>query len=152
MEIMNNQADIPEIGGDDFARRFSLRASNLMWLLGAGSSASAGIPTAWDMIWEFKQRLYITQKRVSPRTVEDISNPFVRAQLQAHIDSLGQLPQPGAPEEYAALYEAVYHSEKDRRAYIDGKVRGAKPSYGHLALATLMRAQLARLVWTTNFD
>lgn len=152
METMENQTDIPEIGSDDFARRFSLRASNLMWLLGAGSSASAGIPTAWDMIWEFKQRMYITQKRVYPRTVEDISNPFVRAQLQAHMDSLGQLPQPGAPEEYAALFEAVYHSEKDRRTYIDGKVRGAKPSYGHLALATLMRAQLARLVWTTNFD
>src|SRR4051794_9366227 len=29
---------------------------------------------------------------------------------------------------------------------------GAKPSYGHLALATLMREQLTRLVWTTNFD
>ena len=29
---------------------------------------------------------------------------------------------------------------------------GAKPSYGHIALATLMRAQLARVVWMTNFD
>ncbi len=27
-----------------------------------------------------------------------------------------------------------------------------RPSYGHMALATLMRAQLARIVWTTNFD
>ena len=29
---------------------------------------------------------------------------------------------------------------------------GAKPSFGHLALATLMRAGRTRLVWTTNFD
>jgi hypothetical protein len=38
------------VGADDFARRFSLRAGNLMWVLGAGASAAAGVPTAWDMI------------------------------------------------------------------------------------------------------
>jgi SIR2-like domain len=51
-----------------------------------------------------------------------------------------------------SYFEAVYPSEKDRRAYLDARITGAKPSYGHLALATLMRAQLTRLVWTTNFD
>ncbi len=51
---MEIQKDVPEIGADDFARRFSLRSPNLMWLLGAGASASAGIPTAGDMVWEFK--------------------------------------------------------------------------------------------------
>lgn len=33
-----------------------MRGGLLMWLLGAGASASAGVPTAWDMIWEFKQQ------------------------------------------------------------------------------------------------
>ena len=42
----------PVVAADDFARRFSMRAGSLMWLLGAGASAPAGIPTAWDMIWE----------------------------------------------------------------------------------------------------
>lgn len=141
-----------QIGADDFARRFSLRAGNLMWLLGAGASASAGIPTASDMVWEFKQQLFISQRRVSPQTVADLSNPAVRAQLQAHIDSSENLPPSGAPDEYAALFEAVWPTERDRRAYLDAKMAGAKPSYGHLALASLMRAQRTRLVWTTNFD
>jgi hypothetical protein len=79
--------DLPEIGADDFARRFSLRSANLMWLLGAGASASAGIPTAGDMIWEFKQRLFISQRRTSPQVVADLSSPAIRARLQAHIDS-----------------------------------------------------------------
>jgi hypothetical protein len=35
---------------------------------------------------------------------------------------------------------------------LDAKMGGAKPSYGHLALATLMLAQRTRLIWTTNFD
>ena len=104
------------------------------------------------MIWEFKQRLFISQRRVSPQAVADLSSPAVRAQLQAHIDSSGSLPASGAADEYAALFEAVYPAEVDRRAYLDAKMAGARPSYGHLALATLMRAGLARLAWTTNFD
>ena len=149
---MENDTETPQIRSDDFSRRFGMRAANLMWLLGAGASASAGIPTAWDMIWDFKQRLFISQRKVSPKSVADLSSPVIRQQLQAHIDSCGSLPPPGSPDEYAPLFEAVYPSEADRRAYLDAKIAGAKPSYGHLALATLMRAQLTRIVWTTNFD
>jgi NAD-dependent SIR2 family protein deacetylase len=149
---MAAHTDVPTIGADDFTRRFSLRARNLMWFLGAGASAAAGIPTAWDMIWEFKQQLFISQRRVSPQTVADLSNPAVRNQLQAHIDASGNLPIAGADGEYGDLFEAVHPSESDRRAYLDAKMAGARPSYGHLALATLMRAQLVRVVWTTNFD
>lgn len=151
-QFETTEPNTPHIGADDFARRFSLRAANLTWLLGAGASASAGIPTAADMIWEFKQRLFISQRRVSPTSVADLSNSAVRAQLQAHIDSSGHLPPLGAPEEYVELFEAVFPAETDRRVYLDSKMSGSKPSYGHLALATLMRAQLTRLVWTTNFD
>jgi NAD-dependent SIR2 family protein deacetylase len=149
---MHVEMALPEIGADDFVRRFSLRAANLMWLLGAGASASAGIPTAGDMIWEFKQCLFVSQRRTSPKVVADLSSPVIRARLQAHIDSTGNLPASGAPDEYAAVFEAVYSAEGDRRAYLDAKISGAKPSYGHMALATLMRAKLTRLLWTTNFD
>ncbi|MBS1943337.1 MAG: SIR2 family protein [Bacteroidetes bacterium] len=143
---------IPQISLDDFTRRFGLRAPNLMWLLGAGASAAAGIPTAWDMVWEFKQRLFVHQRKVSPKSVSDLSNPSVRAQLQGHIDSAGNLPGLNSIEEYAALFEAVYPAEADRRAYIAAKTSGARPSYGHLVLATLMKAGRTKLVWTTNFD
>jgi NAD-dependent SIR2 family protein deacetylase len=149
---MDAECDLNELGADDFARRFSMRGGSIMWLLGAGASAAAGIPTAFDMVWEFKQQLYISQRRVSPQAVADLSSPVIRGQLQAHIDALGTLPPVGAEDEYAALFEAVYPAEVDRHAYLSAKMAGAKPSYGHLALATLMRAQLARLVWTTNFD
>lgn len=143
---------IPVIGADDFVRRLALRADNTMWFLGAGASASAGIPTAADMIWEFKQRLYVSQRRVEPHAVADLSNAAIRARLQAHVDASEQFPTAGAADEYAALFEAVYAAEADRRSYIDSKMVGASPSYGHLALATLMRAGLTRLLWTTNFD
>lgn len=149
---MDSDVTLPQIAPDDFARRFSLRARSLMWFLGAGASASAGIPTAGDMLWEFKQLLYVSQRKVSRQAVADLSSPTVRSRLQAHIDSSGTLPAAGTPDEYAALFETVYPAEIDRRSYLDAKIAGARPSYGHLALAALMRAQHVRLVWTTNFD
>ena len=123
-----------------------------MWLLGAGASAAAGIPTAADMIWEFKQQLYVSQRRVSLKSVGDLANAAVRHTLQSFIDGLDRFPRPGSPDEYAALFEAAYPSEADRRAYIAAKIAGGKPSYGHIALAALMRAGHTHLAWTTNFD
>ncbi len=123
-----------------------------MWLLGAGASASAGIPTAADMIWDFKQQLFVSQRKVPRHEISDLSNPVVRNRLQRHVDAIGRLPSPGYPDEYAALFQAVYPAEADRRTYMDGKLAGAKPSYGHIALATLMKANRTRIVWTTNFD
>lgn len=129
-----------------------MRSGSLMWLLGAGASAAAGVPTAWDMCWEFKQQLYVSQRRVSAKSVADLSNPAVRQLVQSFVDGLERFPQEGAPDEYAALFEAAYPSETDRRTYIAGKLNGAKPSYGHIALASLMRGNWTRIVWTTNFD
>ena len=142
----------PTVAPDDFARRFSMRGSSLMWLLGAGASAAAGVPTAGDMIWEFKQQLYVSQRRVSPKIVADLANPSVQRELQSFIDGQGRYPPQYDPNEYAALFEAAYPNEVDRRTYIAAKLAAARPSYGHIALATLMKSERARLVWTTNFD
>ena len=141
-----------QIAYDDFCRRFSIRAPNLMWFLGAGASASAGVPTAGDMIWDFKRRLFISQRGAEPHEVADLSNSLVRQKLQQHISSLSGMPQPGDDDEYSVLFETVFPSESDRRTYLQQQVSWAKPSYGHLALATLMKGGLARIVWETNFD
>ncbi|MCJ2022056.1 SIR2 family protein [Methylobacterium sp. E-065] len=123
-----------------------------MWLLGAGVSAAAGIPTAWDMIWRFKRELYVTQRKVSRQTLDDLAHVAVQALLDAFIAESETLPMPGAPEEYSALFEATYPQEQDRRTYIEDMVRNMKPTQGHLALAALMKAKHTNLVWTTNFD
>ena len=123
-----------------------------MWFLGAGASASAGIPTAGDMIWEFKQKLFMSQRRAPPEMVADLSAPGARQHLQSHIDSTNSLPADGASNEYSVIFEKVFPAEADRRTYLDAKLSGAKPSYGHIALAALMKADHTRIVWTTNFD
>lgn len=143
---------VNEISGDDFARRFSLRPGQLMWLLGAGASVSAGIPSAWEMIWQFKQTLFITQRKTPAESVADLSDPNVRALLDSHVAGSEHLPPVGSPDEYAALFEATYPAERDRATFIQGMISGGKLAYGHLALAALLKSEHAKLVWTTNFD
>jgi hypothetical protein len=49
---------IQTLTGPEFARLFALRPQSLAWFLGAGTSASAGIPTGYAMITDFKKRLF----------------------------------------------------------------------------------------------
>ncbi len=135
-----------------FLRLFQLRASQIMWFLGAGASRAAGIKTAGDMIWDFKQRLYRSQKKLPPSAITDVGELTVQRKLQAYFDSLGGFPSEGSESEYSAYFEATYHAAKDRRAYLDELIARGKPSFGHHAIALLMAEDLCHTVWTTNFD
>lgn len=129
-----------------------MRPGQLMWLLGAGASVSSGIPSAWDMIWQFKQTLFVAQRKVSSQSVADLGNPAIRALLDSHIAGSEHLPLPGSADEYAALFEETYPVERDRSTFIQGMISGAKLAYGHLGLAALLKSGHTQIVWTTNFD
>jgi NAD-dependent SIR2 family protein deacetylase len=136
----------------DFLRQYEIRSPNVMWFLGAGASAAAGIPTAFNMIWDFKRTLYCSAQRVPISSCSDLGNPALRAKLQQYFDTTGSFPPENADEEYSHYFKTTYQNEQDRRRYIDRLVASGSPSFGHLALAALMRLDKARLVWTTNFD
>ena len=129
-------------GSGEFARR---SMKNLDFILDAARNSAdvhpvtqmvnalLAIPTAGDMIAEFKQRLLVSQRRVSPASVADLSNLLVLSVLQAHIDSSGQFPPAGAPDEYAALFEAVRPAERDRQTFLDSDRRRQAPIRPHRA-------------------
>jgi hypothetical protein len=135
-----------------FLRKFEQRASGLMWLLGAGASRASGIKTAGDMIWDFKSRLYRSDRKIPASAVSDLGDSQIRQLLQNFFDASGAFPSLNSEEEYACYFEATYPAAQDRRRYIDDMMRGAKPGYGHMALAHLLKLDLARIIWTTNFD
>lgn len=143
---------VPTMDVARFMRLFQMRATQVMWLLGAGASRTAGIKTAWDVIWDLKHKLYCSQKKLALTAITDLSGVVVQRKIQDHFDSLGSFPAAGAEDEYSAYFEAAYPSARDRRQYLDGIIEEAKPSFGHRALALLMRENLTRTVWTTNFD
>lgn len=136
----------------DFNRVYHVRAPSIMWLLGAGASAAANVPTAGDMTWDFKRRLYCSLQRVSLAACSDLGDPELQRRVQAYFDRQGTFPPAGAADEYAAYFEAMYPDESDRRRHIDGLVASGRPSFGHVVLAALFQLDKARVVWTTNFD
>jgi NAD-dependent SIR2 family protein deacetylase len=141
-----------QISVDQFLRSIALRPGRLGWFLGAGASASSGIPTAWDMIWDFKQQLFVSQRKVPFQEVKDLTQAANRKRIQEHIASSPNMPPLDSPEEYAKLFEAAYPSPTDRREYIDRQIKLGSPSKGHIALAILQRCGFTKRVWTTNFD
>ncbi len=151
-EALRDEQTFQPLDTPAFLRLFQLRAAQIMWFLGAGASRAAGIKTAGDMIWDFKQRLYRSQKKLPPSAITDIGEPAVQRKLQFHFDALGGFPPASSESEYSAYFEATYHAPRDRRAYLDELIARGKPSFGHHALALLMAEDLCRVVWTTNFD
>lgn len=142
----------PSLTVSSFLRQYHLRAPNIMWFLGAGTSAAAGIPTANNMIWDFRRTIYCSTQRVPVRNCPDLGDPSLRARLRSFFEARGAFPPEGSDEEYAAYFEAAYPNEADRRRYLQRAVESAVPSYGHVALAALAKLDKARTIWTTNFD
>lgn len=147
---MSETEQLRQLDVAEFLRRHGSRAPSLMWFLGAGASAAAGVPTAGQMIWDFKRSIFCSEERVALLACENLEDPSVRGRIQRHFQS--PHPAEGATEEYAHYFELAHPDDADRRRYVQEQVLGATPSFGHEALASLIRADRVRMVWTTNFD
>jgi hypothetical protein len=123
-----------------------------MWLLGAGTSVGAGLPSGGILTWEFKRAIYCNAERIPPTRFSDLYDPSFQQLVQSYFDSKGGFPTLGDTAEYSAYFQAYLPDERDRRRFLEDRLRGCKPSYGHLCLAALMTLDRVRIVWTTNFD
>lgn len=142
---------VDEISSRQFAERFALKPERFAWLLGAGASATAGIPTGYQMIQEFRAKLFAQRSGVSQREI-DIADPIWQQRVDAYLIAHTDLPPPGDPIEYAHAFETLYPSPDDRRLYIANQVGKGTPSIGHRALGAFLSARRTPCVFTTNFD
>lgn len=142
---------IQTLTGPEFARLFVLRPQSLAWFLGAGASASAGIPTGYAMITDFKKRLFCQLSGTPLRDV-DADDPLWVARINSFLSTRSSLPPPNDPAEYAEAFNAVYPTPEARRAYIEDAIRKGSRSFGHRVLAVLLTAKRIPCVFTTNFD
>ncbi len=139
------------ISGRAFAERFALNPASYAWLLGAGASATAGIPTGYQMIQEFRTKLFANESGISLREV-DASDPVWQARVDQHHERQGKLPPKDDPSEYARAFEALYPTIEDRRLYIERQVSKGTPSLGHKVLGALLASRKSPCIFTTNFD
>ena len=89
---------------------------------------------------------------MSIRSCADIGDPSLQARIQQYFDSRKTYPAADSPDEYASYFETAYPDEGDRRKVLEIHITAARPSYGHLAIASLLKAGRVRVLWTTNFD
>lgn len=136
----------------DFVKFYPLRAKGLAWFFGAGSSFSAGVPTAGDFIWDFKRKIYCAEQSLPLNLYKNLGDIGITSQIQNYFDSQSECPPATSPEEYSYYFERAYPSSSDRSRYIIEQTRGMELSFGHKALGVLIKNHYLKLIFTTNFD
>lgn len=138
---------------DALIRSICLRDRHYMFFLGAGASASSGIPTAAECIWQWKQSLFLTQNgRVDPRMLGSVSLPHVQQRIQRWLDGQGVHPKLWDDAEYAHYVEACFPLSADRQEYFRNLSKRSQPHLGYQLLGLLLESGRIKWVWTTNFD
>lgn len=138
---------------DEFLQYYTLNAPQLMWFLGAGTSRSAGMPSATDIIWDLK-RLYYCTKENQSITDNELSNEAIKGKIQSYFDDLG-CPAAGSDHEYSYFFKLVLGDDpRNHQKYLEDKLSVDKISInsGHRVLSALIAMNKARLIFTTNFD
>ena len=132
---------------------FCSRPQNFAWFLGAGTSRSAGLPTATDIIWDLKRRYYCREENQNIAR-QDVQNEAVRVRIQSFMDAKG-FPEQWAEEEYSTYFEKIFASDKEsQRRYFSSILSEEEVSLsvGNRVLGALVASGLTRVMFTTNFD
>ncbi len=136
-----------------FLRSFAVRPDgSLNFLLGAGASVQANIPTAGTLTWQFKRKLYCEAYNVSEEKFKDLESERNRNTIQNYFELKGGFPSLDSPDEYSFYFEKCYPNSIDRKAFLQRIVRGKNPTIGHKCLGVLFDTQKVNHIWTTNFD
>lgn len=137
----------------EFTGVFCARPQNFAWFLGAGTSRSAGLPTAIDIMWDMKRRHYC-QEENQDISRQDIQNQAVKDRIQSFMESRG-FPPLWSDGEYSAYFEKIFGADKERqRKYLKAILseENVRLSVGSRVLGALLSSGLSRAAFTTNFD
>ncbi len=137
----------------EFLTHFSANSPQLMWFLGAGTSRTAGMPTATDITWDLKRKYYCREENQDLQS-HDINNQAIRDKIQSYLGSKG-FPALWSSEEYSFYFELLFGADYGaQQRYIQSQLSSQKISLniGHRILAALLDMGQARVIFTTNFD
>ncbi|MAL18673.1 MAG: SIR2 family protein [Balneola sp.] len=138
---------------DKFIQFYIKNAKQIGWFLGAGASRSANMPSATDIIWDLKRQYYCLKEK-RDITDNDLSNKSVKETIQNYFNSTGA-PELWSENEYSYYFNLVLGNDKEmHQSYLQEKLHESNISLtsGSKILASLMGQNLARIVYTTNFD
>jgi hypothetical protein len=97
----------------EFTGILCARLRNFGWFLGAGASASAGLPAATDILWDLKRQHYCRQENLEINR-QDMQSEPVRSRIQAYVESKG-FPALWADDESSACFERLFGDDRAPR-------------------------------------
>ena len=121
-------------------------------LLGAGASVSSAIPSAWQCIWEWKRKIFLTNNPGLEKQFSELTLLSVQRGIQDWLDKQGGYPALDSHEEYCFYIEECFPIGQHRRQFFADMIRNAKPHHGYKLLSLLAEAGIVTSCWTTNFD
>lgn len=142
-----------QIDQTEFIQKVLPSIENCSWFLGAGTSASANLPTATDIIWDLKTQYYCIQEKQDIKN-QDVQILQIRNKIQEYISSKG-FPAEYDEDEYSFYFDLMFKNNIEaQRQYLVKALSSENIalSIGHRALAALMSERIAKVVFTTNFD
>lgn len=122
-------------------------------MLGAGTSQSAGLPTAWDIIWDLKRRYYCSEEHQEVSS-NDLQNAAVREKIEFYLMSRG-FPASSDPTAYSRSFELIFGADLERQSrYLQAKLseKASSLTVGHRIFGGLFSMGAIKVVFTTNFD
>ncbi|MBV1928646.1 MAG: SIR2 family protein [Gammaproteobacteria bacterium] len=137
----------------DLIQKLTQCIDKCSWFLGAGTSVSANLPTANDIIWDLKKKHYCLEENQDIKQ-QDIQLLPIKNRIQEYIESKG-FPAQYNQNEYSFYFELMFGNDSEaQRRYLAEVLSSDKISLsiGHRALAALMSNGIAKVVYTTNFD
>src|SRR5260370_16166364 len=113
MDALSADGGSKSMDQGEFTSRFCARPQNFAWFLGAGASATAGLPTATDIIWDLKRRYYCREEN-QDISRQDMQNEAIRTRIQGFMESRG-FPVLWGPDEYPVYFEKSFAEDKERQ-------------------------------------
>lgn len=134
-----------------FVRQWAVQSPMIGWLLGAGASAAARVPTANHIMMDLLLRMYadahhLVRQKFSLSEVRDVDR------VRGYYDNSNGMPPLADPSAYSVAFQLALPDEDARRQYLRSLFEGRSPSYGQRILGAFVAAGLADLIVTTNFD
>lgn len=153
-EVENSEIQaVSRLAVDAFIRSLVVNKGRpICLLLGAGASLSSGMPSAERCIWEWKRDIFVTNNSSLRDSVGELSLQGTKARIQAWLNLRGNYPPARSDTEYAFYAAECYPTGADRQSFFHGFVQNATPHTGYRLIPLLVKSNLIRSVWTTNFD
>ncbi len=134
-----------------FARQWAVQSPKIGWLLGAGASAAARVPTADHVMMDLLLRMYADAHQLVRQSLS-LSEARDADRIREYYDNRNGMPALADPSAYSVAFQLALPDAGARRQHLRSLFEGRSPSYGQRILGAFVAAGLTDLVITTNFD